>query len=203
MPFRINIKLSFTKNLLATFVFMRRIAFFLAFITLISCTKDREIVDNQDIPNNNPTEIKAGSLFINEFVAKGSTNVNENGTYEDWIEIYNPNSYNLNMAAGHWFVTDDLSDPGKFELPPLTLASHGFLLIWCDGQTGNDIHADFKLSSGGESIGIFYKDSTNQFVTVDSLNFGAQNDGVSKGRFPDGSNTWQYFNIPTPGKSNN
>ncbi|MBN2746371.1 MAG: lamin tail domain-containing protein [Bacteroidales bacterium] len=182
---------------------MRKIVYLFIVITLISCTKDREIDDSQNVPDTNPSEIKAGSLFINEFVAKGSTNANENGTYEDWIEIYNPNNYDLNMAGGHWFVTDDLSDPAKFELPPMTLSSKGFVLIWCDDQTGNDIHTDFKLSSGGESIGIFYKDSTNQYVTVDSLNFGPQNDGVSKGRFPDGSTTWQYFNIPTPGKSNN
>ena len=35
-----------------------------------------------------------------------------------------------------------------------------------------------------------------------SYDFGPQTDDISYGRNPDGSDTWEYFLIPTPGESN-
>ncbi|MDN5354963.1 MAG: hypothetical protein PWQ09_1719, partial [Candidatus Cloacimonadota bacterium] len=37
---------------------------------------------------------------------------------------------------------------------------------------------------------------------IDSLTFGEQTSDVSYGRLPDGSDTWQFFDVPTPGESN-
>lgn len=173
-------------------------------VIFFACTKDRNLQtdDNVQALGDDTTLITAGMLKINEFVAKGSTNANENGNYEDWFEIYNPNGYAVNFAQGHWFVTDDLSEKNKFELPPVTIPAYGFLLIWCDEDTGNDIHTGFKLSSGGESLGVFYNNG-GDYITIDELDFDAQSDGVSKGRYPDGSDNWIFFTLPTPGQSNN
>ena len=60
------------------------------------------------------------------------------------------------------------------------------------------LHANFKLSAGGEMVGLFTADGTE----VDSLTFAAQTTDVSFGRSPDGSETLVTFNTPTPGSSN-
>ena len=172
------------------------------FLFLLSCTKDRNLGNN-----NIDTTINEDfpSLKINEFVAKGSANLNEFGTASDWVEIYNPTNEDVSFAPGKWYFTDDFSNPTQFELPTKTIAANGFVIIWCDNTTGgNDVHAPFKLSSSGESIGLYYQDSLNNIQIVDTLTFGVQSvNGQSTGRYPDGSPTWTTFSTPTPGQSNN
>jgi len=173
---------------------------------MISCTKDRKIEKNNNKDNNDTTNnVEFPSLKINEFLAKGSVNLNEFGTASDWVEIYNPTNEDVSFEAGKWYFTDDFSNPTQFELPNKIISANGFLLIWCDNTTGgNDIHAPFKLSSSGESIGLYYKDSLNDTYIVDTLSFGVQTvDGQSTGRYPDGSNAWTTFSNPTPDQSNN
>lgn len=186
--------------------------YFLISILIFSCTEDRDLLDNTNQgqnpnpnPDPNPLTIQAGVLKINEFVARGSTNPNEFGSNEDWFEIYNPNDEALTLEQGKWFVTDDLTDQEKFEVPiSVTIPAKGFLVIWCDNATGgNDIHATFGLSGGGEEIGIYYKQDDNSMLEIDSYTYGSQTDGVSEGRSPDGADNWTNFNSPTIGTTNN
>jgi hypothetical protein len=51
-------------------------------------------------------------------------------------------------------------------------------------------------------IGLFTSDATNN-IPIDTLTYDAQTTDISKGRKPDGSNTWVVFTTPTPGASNN
>ena len=57
---------------------------------------------------------------------------------------------------------------------------------------------NFKLSGGGEEIGLFLADGTE----VDSVIFGAQSTDISQGRMPDGGESWIFFSTPTPGATN-
>ncbi len=145
-------------------------------------------------------------LFINEFLAgNSSTNSDEYGEYDDWIEIYNETGLPLNI--GGLYLTDDLQDPCKYQIPwnfsdTTTVPPGGFLLFWSDGQPEQGmLHTNFKLNRGGEQIGLVQV-MDNDTVFVDSLTFSEQLTDVSYGRYPDGSLTWQFFNIPTPGDSN-
>lgn len=197
---------------------MFRLSFIILCFVLFSCTKDREITkkvtnlgelvlpgiyyDSLDIfiPINHDL------LKINEFVAKGSENVNEFGETEDWIEIYNPNPYSLILNEGNWYMTDKGYDnPEKFMLPQCTIPSFGFLLIWADGLDLVDqfIHTNFSLSASGEHIGLFYKDDTLSIMIDDYEYFEQEFDAVSTGRYFDGEDNWIQFNLPTPGYSNN
>jgi hypothetical protein len=191
---------------------MRKVAFSglilaASILTLLSCTKDRIYIPDEPDPNDTTTnQIQSGSLYINEFVAKGSLNQNEYGTASDWFEIYNPGNQAVTLTAGEWFVSDDAGTPNKFAISVTkTIPAHGFLVIWCDGLgvPGNDIHTDYSLSASGEDLVIYYDNGTTQ-VVVDSYTFGAQTvDAVSYGRSPDGQPNWIQFATPTPGQSNN
>lgn len=140
-------------------------------------------------------------LFINEFLALNtSTNQDEAGEYEDWIEIYNPGPEPVQM--GGLFLTDDLAFTTKWAFPDTIVASGGFLLVWCDDDDDGPLHAAFKLSGDGEEVGLFGRVTAGNGL-IDSRIFGSQAPDRSEGRLTDGSDTWVQFSSPTPGESNN
>ncbi|MBK7632006.1 MAG: CotH kinase family protein [Ignavibacteriales bacterium] len=142
--------------------------------------------------------LNAQGLFINEFMASNSTTITDPdfNNYADWIEIYNSGSTSVNLKD--YYITDDLSQPQKFQLQnDLIVEAGGYVLIWADdANTGN--HANFKLSADGESIGLF-----NSILTlVDTVTFGLQQTDISFGRFPNGTNDWFQFSPATPASAN-
>jgi hypothetical protein len=143
------------------------------------------------------------TLVINEFMAKNDGSVlDPYGDYDDWIEIYNYG--NDAVDIGGMYLADNLTSAGRWRIPDTnpsltTISSHGYLLIWADEEASEGIlHADFKLSAGGEQIGL-YDGGGN---LIDSITFGPQNGNESYGRLPDGSDNWRVFASSTPGASN-
>jgi hypothetical protein len=124
----------------------------------------------------------------------------EYGEYEDWIELYNGD--NVPVWLGDKFLTDNLSNKNKWQMPDITLQPGEFILFWADedSEQGSN-HTNFKLSAAGEEIGIFDSESTG-FFTIDSIIFGTQSQNVSYGRDPDGAILWKFYTVFTPGFSN-
>jgi len=147
------------------------------------------------------------TLVINEFMAKNNSDSgirDEWGDYDDWLEIYNYG--NEAIDTGGMYLTDDVCKPPIlwWQVPDnhpeeTTIVTHGFLLIWADGETyEGTLHASFKLSGSGEFPGLY--DANGHLI--DSKKYGPQGQNESYGRLPDGSNNWQVFDRPTPGWSN-
>jgi len=100
------------------------------------------------------------------------------------------------------YLTDDLVNSVKWMFPDTTLQPGGFLLVWCDEDlVQGPLHANFKLSAGGEEIGIF-ESIANGNVPMDTRVYGPQTTDVSEGRLPDGADSWEFFFSPTPGEPN-
>jgi len=139
-------------------------------------------------------------LLINEFMASNDTTIADpQGEFDDWIEIYNGGEDTVYLAG--MYLTDDLSDPDKWEFPDIFITPGGFLLVWADGDAGDPgLHTNFKLSASGEQIGLY---DISGGVPIDTLSFGVQTTEVSYGREADGGETWTFFTEPTPGSSNN
>jgi hypothetical protein len=179
----------------------------IVFIGFYSCTKDRIFTDESGtviIPKPD-TDISFGIIRINEYVAKGSllaSNVSAGGV--DWIELFNTRSSAIQLESGKWFLTDDLANPSKFEIPAITLDPSDHYLLFCDGPVpfNGQVHVDFSLSSAGEQIGLYYKLAGN-YIPIDTVSFGLQTESnLSNARIPDGSSNWQYPINPTPGAPN-
>ena len=149
-------------------------------------------------------EGSAVSLVINEIMASNSsTKTDPQGQYDDWIEIYNYGS--VPVDAGGLYLTDDLEDPTKWQIPTAnptltTVPSGGYLLIWADGDTeAEGAHSGFKLSAGGEEVCLFDADGA---TLIDSMAFPELPADHSYGRSPDGVDDWRYFVAATPGEEN-
>jgi len=99
------------------------------------------------------------------------------------------------------FLTDALSTPTKYKIPDgVTIPAGGYLLFWADDESAQGpLHAAFKLSAGGEEIGLF---ATDGVTAIDSVVFSAQTTDVSWGRTTDGAATWSTFAKPSPGAAN-
>ena len=94
-------------------------------VFLVACSSE----DNPTKPN----EVVSGSqtnLVINEFMADND-NINIDPDFvqfSDWIEIYNMGDGTVDMSG--MYLTDDLSEPTKWQIPaPTTLESRKFLIF--------------------------------------------------------------------------
>ena len=73
------------------------------------------------------------SVVINEFMSSNrSTIADENGDYEDWIELYNPTNDSINLEG--WGLSDNESKPYKWIFPDITIAPEEYLLVWASGK---------------------------------------------------------------------
>jgi len=140
-------------------------------------------------------------LYINEFMASNESTISdEDGDFDDWVEIYNGGTNAVWM--GDKYLTDNLDNHDKWQFPDVTIPSGGFLLVWTDDDEGEGpLHASFKLSADGEEIGIF-DNAASGFASIDTYIFQAQTTDISEGRNPDGGSEWKFYQFPTPGVSN-
>ena len=69
-------------------------------------------------------------LVINEFMASNNRSVMDpQGQYDDWIELYNQGPFAIDI--GGMYMTDDVSAPTKWRIPPDTIIDPGaYTLIW-------------------------------------------------------------------------
>lgn len=139
-----------------------------------------------------------GQLYINEWMASNSSVISDPDFDDtgDWIEIFN--DYDSATDISGYFLTDNLGDPTKWTFPSGTiLDAKSHLLIWADGRNVG-IHADFKLTKDGEEIGLYSTDT----LLIDEITYKFQKTNISMGRATDGSTSLGFFEIPTPGFSN-
>ena len=149
-------------------------------------------------------------VVLNEFSAANYNDWDASGfgDYEDWIELYNPTGGAINI--GGYFLSVQVADPGKFEIPAgTTVPANGYLTIICTGlfeATPNMwgfLNTNFKVNqTQGESF-LFSDPGMN---VLSSFTFGTDipinSTNHSYGRDTDGSNNWVIFTNPTPGASN-
>lgn len=142
------------------------------------------------------------ALYINEWQAQNNTVISdEQGEYEDWIELYNPTEAVLSLE--NVYLTDNFFYPNKWRLPPnLQIQPKNFALFWADDETSEGAqHCNFKLSKEGEELAIFLKQN-NKMLPLHKVRFGEQTADHSEGLYPDAADSVAVFEVPTPAASN-
>ncbi|RKZ10792.1 hypothetical protein DRQ25_01865, partial [Candidatus Fermentibacteria bacterium] len=70
-------------------------------------------------------------LALNELMAKNDTTISDNyGEYDDWIEITNTGSNDINLSG--YYLTDDAADPFKFAFPDTVIHPGDYFIVWAD-----------------------------------------------------------------------
>lgn len=141
-------------------------------------------------------------LYINEFMAdNGSTLVDsdEEDEFPDWFELYNAGDEPISLDG--FFLTDDLDNPTRFAITAgLTIAPGAFRLFYADDDPSQGTtHTNFRLDNGGETIALL---GPYGAAPIDVIEYGAQRQDRSTGRFPDGAETLEQSLCATPGAPN-
>jgi len=140
--------------------------------------------------------VMAPPVLVNEFLVNGSS-----GTYNDWVELYNPTGENISLDG--WTIEDGAGN--SLDLTGKTVPTNGYLVL----------NFSNKLNNKGDII--YLNTST---AIVDKVAYGNWDDGnigdnaptpgagKSAGRYPNGVDTnndsvdFRVFNVPTKGAPN-
>lgn len=146
-------------------------------------------------------QMKAQGVVINEIITSNSAVItDDDGSYEDWVELYNTSSTAINLQG--YGLSDLSTNPFQWVFPEYWIEPGEHLLIWCSDKNrtdiNNDLHTNFKISSSGETITL----TDSNGVTVDSYPAVIIPQNYTYGRQTDGSPTLVIFPEPTPGESN-
>ena len=142
-------------------------------------------------------------LYINEIQSQNiSTISDEEAEFDDWVDVYNPNNFDVDLAGYFW--SDDSLDPLKDRLGAgdagTVVPANGYQIFWADGsESEGPTHLDFGLSGAGEEVILTSPTGT---ITVDAVSFPAIPEDESYGRFCDGETNFLIWGIPTPLQDN-
>src|SRR5688500_9102592 len=76
------------------------------------------------------TSLLFSQVVINEGSNKNYSQIaDEDGEFEDWIELYNAGGSSVNLL--NYSLTDDPAIPDKWVMPNLILPPGGYTIIYC------------------------------------------------------------------------
>ena len=147
--------------------------------------------DISDVVGGSPGQMESfrpnplRNVVINEILPHS-----ENPAVPQFIELYNHGTNRVDISG--CLLTDDPTT-NKFVIPPGTVIGPAGFVAFTQTQFG------FLLNGAGETLYLLKPDGTR---VLDAVQFGAQGDGVSYGRWPDGANDFYAFTTNTPGTNN-
>lgn len=140
-------------------------------------------------------------IVINEIMSSNSNTIaDEDGHFEDWIELYNSSSTTINLQG--YGISDKNSEPFRWVFPSVEIEAESFILIFASGKdrtSGPYLHTNFSIKAEGEAL--FLTNASG--VRVDSYPATAIATNRSMGRRTDGELPLVIFTTPSPGFSNN
>ena len=98
---------------------------------------------------------------ISEFLASNNSVLDdEDGDDSDWVELHNAGD--TDMSLNRWYLTDDANNLRKWRFPEVNLGAGEYLIVFASGKdrdiTGQELHTNFRLSSGGEYLSLVEPD---------------------------------------------
>jgi hypothetical protein len=119
---------------------------------------------------------------INEVLAINNTAVEHEGTYPDLIELINSGAVAVDLSG--MTISNDNDSPAKYVFPAGTVLGAGeYLVLFADDAdtATSGIHLGFELDGDRGNVYLF-ETVANNYVIVDSINYGKQIADLSIGR---------------------
>ena len=134
-------------------------------------------------------------LVINEVMSSnGGVLLDEEGNSCDWIELYNGNSHEINLAN---YGLSDKPNEVKWAFPEIIIQPNEYKIIYLTGQTKNGPYANFSLKSGGGETLSLRNPNGKVVDAVETIKL-PKNNSLAR----DSQGNWMISNKPTPGFEN-
>jgi hypothetical protein len=130
-------------------------------------------------------------LVINEIMAGNSLSVSDqDGEYDDWVELYNGNNFSLNLNG--YFLSDNENELDRWSFPNVSIQPNDYLIIWCDtaGVSQTGLHTTYRLSADQEEVYL----SSPTVEVLDAVHYVNMPKDMSYARIPNGIGIMQYQN---------
>ncbi|MEE1542265.1 MAG: CotH kinase family protein [Paludibacteraceae bacterium] len=135
------------------------------------------------------------ALYLNEVCASNQTVEDELGETPDWIEVYNGEDRDIDLAG---LVFENVTKAAKCTIPKgfaeTVVPARGYKLLWADNEPERGpLHLSFKLAATVPetvSLTIYYRDSLE---LLSSLTYEPHSSGLSFGRIADGHDSLTLF----------
>lgn len=143
--------------------------------------------------------VASAELIINELMQSNIDCIMDdlNEFPDSWVELYNFGSSAVNLSDYALGVKEKRSK--AYQLPAKTVQPGEYVVVYCDkSETG--LHTSFRLESGKDGAVYLFKgnDCIEKYEGMKKMP--APN--IAYGRETDGSDTWGYMAVPTPGAAN-
>ena len=128
-------------------------------------------------------------LVINEIMAGNFSAVaDQDGEYDDWVELYNGNSFSLNLSG--YYLSDSENDLTKWTFPNVTIAANDYLIIWCDtaGGTQSGLHTTYRLAADQEEVYL----TAPTGIIIDAVHYVNMPTDMGYARVPNGTGIMRY-----------
>ena len=164
---------------------------------------DEGTMEPRDMTDMSDTSVTGPAVVINELMADNDNILADpQGDYDDWLELHNRTDTAVSLTG--MYLSDKEDEPTKWAFPENTeIPANGYLIVWLDedGEDAPDgLHANFKLSKGGEIL-MFVDTDANGNQVLDSITFEEQETDIAFGRWPNGTGEFQIVQA-TPGAEN-
>src|ERR1017187_8161745 len=105
------------------------------------------------------------TVVISEFMAINNTTLaDEDGTYSDWIELYNASTNTVNLDG--WYLTDKATNLTHWMFPATNLGPSRFMVVFASNKdrrvAGAPLHTNFKLSGSGDYLALVLPDGVTK-----------------------------------------
>ena len=134
-----------------------------------------------------------GQVSLNEMQSSNNSTIADNmGEFDDWIELHNSSTDSIEIGG---LILKDQLDTWTIPIGDSStlIPPDGLFLLWADDQEFQGVfHTNFKLSSGGEFLGLYESDG---ITIIDSVTMPSMNANTSYFKCELG---WYQTNTPTP-----
>ncbi|MGZ8899941.1 MAG: CotH kinase family protein, partial [Limisphaerales bacterium] len=142
-------------------------------------------------------------IMISEFMADNDNTLNdEDGDNSDWIEIFNPTEYTVDLNG--WFLSNTTNNLALWRFPSVSISANSYLVVFASTKNITNpaakLHTSFNLRKEGAYLAL--SDPQTNVVSAFAPAFPPQQGDVSYGRERSNPNLLGFFTNPTPGAPN-
>ena len=123
-------------------------------------------------------------LVINEIMAANFSKVSDqDGEYDDWVELYNGGNTSINLEG--FYLSDNENDLTKWIFPNTVIQANDYKIIWCDtaGSSQTGLHTTYRLSADQEEV--YLTDPSG--IVVDAVHYVNMPTDLAYARVPNGN----------------